>query len=170
MQKRTPLVSLAVVALFLAMHQPAYGQTNAAPFSQCYEQIARAETEGRITKDKATSLRNELRNMQDRDAQLTRPGGHVREDSLWHGQIIDRVTAMIAELSQEPAGSPPANLARIDHPAAVSQSSATWPPRDAAGRIILGPQRGGTREQIGWPLYGWSREDYRRWQSEHAQK
>ena len=97
MQNLLLLVNLVAVVLSLAINLPAYGQRNPAPFSECYEQIGRAETEGRITNDKANSLRNELRTMQERDARLTKPGGHVREDSLWHGQIVHQVTAMTAE-------------------------------------------------------------------------
>jgi len=132
-----------------------------APFDECYETIGRARAEGQITDAKADSLRNELQKLRKQDDLYTRPV-QTPEYSMWHDQIVHRVKAMIVELSKK---------AEQDHqtPTNPNEQTASWPPRDASGRIIYGPQRSGTREQIGWPLYGWSREDHLRWEEQHLQ-
>jgi hypothetical protein len=40
-----------------------------------------------------------------------------------------------------------------------------WPPVDASGRVMMGPKKNGTTEQVGWPMYGWSKADKERYMS-----
>jgi len=74
---------------------------DSAPFTECYYKIDRAEADGRISSKDANALREQLRSMRERDERLTRPGGHVAEDSMWHSQIVAEVQRIIASLSDD---------------------------------------------------------------------
>ena len=83
--------------------------------------------------------------------------GWVRERMYAHDPIVDERDSVTARVGFRPMlqVTPSAFPGHVVHGA--------WTPRDASGNIIMGPRTSGTAEQMGWPLYGWSSEDRRKY-------
>jgi hypothetical protein len=163
-------VKFAVLSL-VAIILPAHAQlqdissesANIALLNSISQRIQRAEAHGRLSISQAAELREQLKPIRvgqlgisdlRRHAKLTPEGSErLRAKEEGFAKELQHLSSLVPDSSE-----------------ATKPEQKTWPPRDSSGRIIMGPRRGGTREQIGWPLYGWTQEDRMKWEAQQTQK
>jgi len=155
---QSTLVALMLMVLSTAATLPGSAQSQAPAFVQCATKIREAKQAGQISAEEAQRLSKDLKNLEDRDRKYGfeqyRLHGGVREWWMKHDPSVSfEVQSMIARLPS----SPPTVTSHA--PPIHGSPTPKFPPHDQAGNIILGPLKSGTKEQIGWPMYGWSEAD-----------
>ncbi len=136
-------------------------QKNGSLFYQCRKKIEEKESAGCISHSEALKLSSDLFELQKRDFQYIGEhyrASHNRDDYYRHDQsMVSQAQAIMNSLDLQTSVNEQWKGAARDRSQGVSRlGQKPWPPRDQDGQIIFGPKRGGTAEQVGWPMYGWS--------------
>jgi hypothetical protein len=128
-------------------------------FDQCEERIRHAHKDNVISYTEQQNLLTNVQELRARDneyvAQHNPPISiGVRERTFKHDpSVLQEIQSIDSKLGFRTRPRP------VPVAPVVNAIQRAWPPRDAVGKIIYGPRRFGTAEQMGQPLYGWSNED-----------
>jgi hypothetical protein len=150
--------------LFVCIAQSAQAIGELSPgFDQCENSIRQAHKDNVISYAEQQNLLATVHELKARDdrflAEHNPPiSGGVRERMYVHDpSVMKEIQAINARVGFRP-------MLQVT-PSALPGHVVlrAWPPRDASGNIIMGPRTSGTAEQMGWPLYGWSSEDRRKY-------
>jgi hypothetical protein len=137
-------------------------------FYQCRERIEEKEDGGYISREEALHLGSDLADLQKRDLKYTyqryRSSGN-REDFYQHDPaLVSQAQSIINHLNQQTIVNEEWKRSARDRMMGIMHpGDKPWPPRDDDGKIIAGPRQFGTAEQMGWPMWGWSKEERARY-------
>ncbi len=145
--------------LFLCISQSALAIGELSPaFEQCEDRIRQAHNDNAISYAEQQTLLATVHELKARDDRFLAEhyppiSGGVRERKFAHDPaVMKEIQAINAKVGFRP------RLQVIPPAPAAPVAQRAWPPRDASGKIIMGPRKSGTAEQMGWPLYGWTNE------------
>src|SRR5271156_3376380 len=167
------LLSVAAICMVSVLNplplnaQPQAGEQeklHGSLFYQCRKKIEEKEAAGCISQREALKLSSDLAGLQTGDSKYTneryKSSGNREYLYMHDPALVSQAQSIIDRLNLQTTINEQWKSEAKERSWGITRpGQLPWPPRDEGGQIISGPRRGGTAEQMGWPMYGWSEED-----------